>query len=221
MTQSPPPSANGPITVVLPDSTEVVPKAKRRSFSAAYKQRILQEADRCRQSGELGALLRREGLYSSHLTTWRRQRDQGELGAKKRGPTADPQAKEIARLHRQIDRLQAQLGQAETIIEVQKNSAPYLDGLPKTAPRPTNHDRPSPPVGPARGRHPGLSGADRAPEQFLSSADITWRPTPERGGAASPPLGVDAHRASPGARPAQQCPLPGFGTPPGVGAPVG
>ena len=65
--------------------TEVVPRARRRSFPAEYKRRILQEADRCKQSGQIGALLRREGLYSSHLTTWRRQREQGELGTQKRG----------------------------------------------------------------------------------------------------------------------------------------
>ncbi len=135
MTQSSPPSANGSVAVDLADSTEVVPKAKRRSFSAAYKQRILQEADSCRQSGQLGALLRGEGLYSSHLTTWRRQRDQGELGAKKRGPTADPQTKEIARLHRQIDRLQAQLGQAETIIEVQKKLCTLLGRPTEDSPK--------------------------------------------------------------------------------------
>ena len=107
-----PPTANG--------ATEVLPKARRRSFSAAYKQQILQAADLCRQSGQLGALLRREGLHSSHLTTWRRQRDRGELGHKKRGKKGDPRAKEVARLQRQNERLQAKLTQAETIISVQK-----------------------------------------------------------------------------------------------------
>ena len=113
----------------VPPATEVTPKAKRRSFTAAYKQQILQEADRCRQHGQLGALLRREGLYSSHLTTWRRQRDRGELGTKKRGKTPDPQAKEVARLQRQVERLQTQLNQAETIIAVQKKLCDLL-GLP-------------------------------------------------------------------------------------------
>ena len=114
MTQSSLPSSHGTPSIALAASTEVPPKAKRRTFSAAYKQRILQEADACRASGQLGALLRREGLYSSHLTTWRRQRDQGELGTKSRGKKADPQAKEVARLQRQNERLQAQLAQAET-----------------------------------------------------------------------------------------------------------
>ena len=79
----------------VPDS-EVLPKAKHRQFTAEYKLRILQEADRCSQPGELGALLRREGLYSSHLTKWRQQRDQGQLHAlalhpRGRKPSQDPQ----------------------------------------------------------------------------------------------------------------------------------
>ena len=80
---------------------EVTPKAKRRRFSAEYKLRILAEADGCTQPGEIGALLRREGLYSSHLTTWRRQRDEGQLyglTGKKRGRKADQQAAELAQL---------------------------------------------------------------------------------------------------------------------------
>ena len=129
MSQSSLQSANGRVPAVLSGSTEVVPKAKRRTFSAAYKQQILQAADACRQAGQLGALLRREGLYSSHLTTWRRQRDRGELGTKKRGKPADPQAQEVARLKRQNARLQAQLAQAETIIAVQKKLCDLL-GLP-------------------------------------------------------------------------------------------
>jgi len=123
-----PPTPASPSLAVSP-VTEVAPKAKRRTFTAAYKQQILHEADRCRQSGQLGALLRREGLYSSHLTTWRRQRDRGELGSKKRGKTADPQAQEVARLKRQNARLQAQLDQAETNNAVQKKLCDLL-GLP-------------------------------------------------------------------------------------------
>lgn len=122
-------SANGTVPPVVSSTTQVVPKARRRTFSVAYKQQILQQADACRQSGQLGALLRREGLYSSHLATWRRQRDRGELGTKKRGKPADPQAKEVARLQRQNERLQAKLTQAETIIEVQKKLC-TLFGLP-------------------------------------------------------------------------------------------
>ena len=82
-------------TVMLAPSrgqeVEVLAKAKRRRFTLEYKRRILREADRCRQLGELGALLRREGLYSSHLSAWRAARDRGELGgqgARKRGPGA-------------------------------------------------------------------------------------------------------------------------------------
>ena len=138
MTQSSLKPSNGTAPMAVAGSTEVSPKAQRRAFSAAYKQQILQEADHCRQSGQLGALLRREGLYSSHLTTWRRQRDRGELGTKKRGKPADAQAKKVAHLQRQIDRLQTQLYQAETIIEVQKKLCSLL-GLPaEDSPRSAN-----------------------------------------------------------------------------------
>src|SRR5438270_10092892 len=80
---------------------QVVPKAERRRFSAEYKQRILAEADRCTQRGQIGALLRREGLYSSHLEKWRHQRDQAmqaALARQKPGRKVDPQAAEIERL---------------------------------------------------------------------------------------------------------------------------
>ncbi len=113
----------------IPDP-EVVPKAKRRKFSAGYKQRILEEADNCTEPGQIGALLRREGLYSSHLSTWRRQRDQGlvqALGPKKRGrKRKDELEREVARLWRENERLQASLEQAETIIEVQKKLSRLL-----------------------------------------------------------------------------------------------
>jgi transposase-like protein len=102
--------------------TEVVAKPVRRRFSAEYKLRILQAAQNC-SSGELGALLRREGLYSSHLTIWRRQREAGQLAGltpKKRGPKPDPQAAELARLQRENERLQTRLQQAEAIIDAQK-----------------------------------------------------------------------------------------------------
>ena len=109
-------------------------KVERRRFSAEYKRRILQEADACTQPGEVGALLRREGLYSSHLTTWRKQRERGELQGltpAKRGRKADPQAAEIARLQRETERLKAQLARAELIIDVQKKLSQML-GLPET-----------------------------------------------------------------------------------------
>ncbi len=111
---------------------EVTPKAKRRRFSAQYKLRILEEADRCTKSGQIGALLRREGLYSSNLTTWRRQRDQGQIGAlspKKRGPKPAPDAamaRELAKLRKENQRLEQKLKKAELIIEVQKKVSALL-----------------------------------------------------------------------------------------------
>jgi transposase len=132
---------NGQAVLNVPDSEVVVsgaalpyPKAQRRRFTAEYKRRILQEAEACTQPGEVGALLRREGLYSSHLTTWRRQRTRGELQGltpAKRGRKADPQAAEIARLQRENERLKAQLERAELIIDVQKKVSQML-GLPET-----------------------------------------------------------------------------------------
>jgi transposase-like protein len=107
----------------------------RRRFTAAYKLRILQTADQC-SPGEVGALLRREGLYASHLTTWRHQRDAGQLAGltpKRRGPKPDPQADENARLRRENERLQTRLQQAEAIIEAQKKLA-QLFGLTATEP---------------------------------------------------------------------------------------
>ncbi len=114
----------------IPDP-EVVPTARRRRFSSAEKLRILEAADACTESDEMGTLLRREGIYSSYLSRWRRAR--GELTAlspKKRGPKppADKgSVEEVAKLRRENERLQARLAQAEAIIEVQKNSRSYLD----------------------------------------------------------------------------------------------
>ena len=102
---------------------EVTPKAKRRRFSAEYKLRILAEVDDCTQPGEIGALLRREGLYSSHLSKWRKQREKGQLqglSGNKRGRKAERSEAEVARLRRENEQLQARLQQAETIIDVQK-----------------------------------------------------------------------------------------------------
>ena len=113
----------------VPDP-EVVPKAKRRKFSAKYKLRILEEADSCTEAGQVGSLLRREGLYSSHLTTWRRQRDEGVLqglSPQKRGrKRKDELEREVTRLQRENERLQASLEQAEMIIEVQKKLSRLL-----------------------------------------------------------------------------------------------
>jgi len=127
-------------TTALPDP-EVRPKAKRRTFTAEYKKRILDEADACTTPTQRGALVRREGLYSSHLNAWRRQRAQGildGLAPKKRGVKPDPLALENAQLRHEIEQLQAQLHRAETIIEVQKKVSQLL-GLPST---PTPKDEP-------------------------------------------------------------------------------
>ena len=115
----------------MPDP-EVSTKAKRRKFTAAYKRRILEEADRCKERGEIGALLRREGLYSSNLSKWRREREAGELAAlapKKRGRKQDKEAAELAKLRRENERLRKQLDQAELIIAAQKKLARLLEEL--------------------------------------------------------------------------------------------
>jgi transposase-like protein len=123
-----------PPVVVVADS-EVPEKARRRQFSAEYKLRVLREADACTEPGETGALLRREGLYSSHLTVWRRQRDEGTLqglAPRKRGRKAKPKnplSKKVAELERENSRLKLRLKQAETIIDVQKKVSQIL-GIP-------------------------------------------------------------------------------------------
>ena len=111
---------------------EVVPLAQRRQFTAEEKLRIMEEADACTGPGEIGALVRREGIYSSYLTRWRRARDRGQLAALKaqmRGPKAPADKalqQEVAKLRRKNERLQARLVQAETIIEVQKKLSQLL-----------------------------------------------------------------------------------------------
>jgi transposase-like protein len=121
-------NTSGNVKEAMP-KTEVGAKAKRKRFTAAEKLRILREVDACQGSGEVGALLRREGIYSSYLTTWRRQRECGELEGltpQKRGPKPDPQAIELAKLRRENERLQERLRQAELIISVQKKVAQML-----------------------------------------------------------------------------------------------
>jgi len=114
---------------------EVSDRPKRRRFTAEYKLRILREADGCNKSGELGALLRREGLYSSNLAAWREARQRGELAAlepKKRGRRAkrkDARDKLLSEKDRQIKRLEQKLAQAETVIEIQKKASALL-GIP-------------------------------------------------------------------------------------------
>ena len=116
-------------STAIPDP-EVVPKAKRRQFTAAYKLRIVREADACTEPGQIGSLLRREGLYSSYLSKWRQQRDEGQLQAlssRKRGRKSQtPSAAELAQLQRENARLRARLEQTEIIIDVQKKLSKLL-----------------------------------------------------------------------------------------------
>jgi transposase len=120
-------------------SPEVLEKPVRRRFTVEYKAKILAEADACTEPGRLGELLRREGLYSSHLTTWRRQRDEGALAGltpKRRGRKAKPRnplVDEVARLQRENQRLKEQLRQAELIIDVQKKVSEMLN-IPRKTP---------------------------------------------------------------------------------------
>ena len=110
----------------------VVPKAPRRRFGAEFKLRVLREADACSEPGQIGALLRREGLYASHLTEWRRQRETGALGAlapKKRGPKPSPEAR-VTELERENARLAARLAQAEAIIDAQKKLCAIFESNP-------------------------------------------------------------------------------------------
>ena len=111
---------------------EVAAKRPRRKFTAKYKLRILAQADACTQPGQIGALLRREGLYSSNLTTWRQQREKGILQAmtpKKRGrkrKVKNPLAKKLAQLEKENRRLQQKLKKADLIIEAQKKMSEIL-----------------------------------------------------------------------------------------------
>jgi len=119
----------------LAQETEVVAKARRRRFTAAEKLRVLREADGCTKPGELSALLRREGLYSSHLASWRAARRRGELAGLRphaRGPKAkavDPRDRRLVEQAREIERLRARLERAEGLIEVQKKVSQLL-GIP-------------------------------------------------------------------------------------------
>jgi transposase-like protein len=114
-------------------SIEVSDKAKRRRFTAEYKRRIVKEADTCKTPGSAGELLRREGLYSSHVTAWRAARDKGELApgaaTKKRGPKAtvpDPRDVRIVELERDLQRQTARAERAEAIAEIQKKLSQLL-----------------------------------------------------------------------------------------------
>ena len=105
-------------------------KAQRRRFTAEYRLRILKQADACKRPGELGALLRREGLYGSHLANWRRQRVQGalrDMRGRRRGPTPRPIDPRVKQLEAENRRLQRKLQRAETIIALQKKVAEILE----------------------------------------------------------------------------------------------
>lgn len=128
-------AAGGPV-VAAPSAgvvqSEVSEKAKRRRFTAEYKAKILREAERCNLPGQIGALLRREGLYSSLLSEWRRQRDQvakAALKAIRRGPKPRVVDPRIHQLEREKARLERRLAQAEAIIDIQKKVSEIL-GIP-------------------------------------------------------------------------------------------
>jgi transposase len=125
----------------VPDP-ELVERASRRRFSAKYKLSIVREADACSKPGEIGALLRREGLYSSHLGKWREQRDQGALGRlepKARGPRpASADTVENVQLRRELDRSRADLETARRVIEVQGNVSALLEELLAKSATPTD-----------------------------------------------------------------------------------
>ena len=132
------------IAISLPNP-EVLAKPLRRRFTAEYKLRILKEVDALTDSGQIGALLRREGLYSSHLTTWRRQREAGTIEALRpkkrgrRGQRRDPVIQENEQLRRENDRLARRLKKAEAIIEIQKKISELL-GIPLSHPEPGEDD---------------------------------------------------------------------------------
>lgn len=120
-----------PAEVPDPDP-ELVERAQRRRFTAKYKLRIVQEAEACTQPGEIGALLRREGLYTSHLSAWRKQRDHGALDAlaRPRGRRRPhPLERENAELHQRMERAEAELEKARRVIEVQGNVSALLGEL--------------------------------------------------------------------------------------------
>jgi len=132
-TEDAPGSAPPPIPTG--SASEVVPRARRRTFSNADKRRILHAADLCTKPGEVGALMRREGVYSSSLSSWRRQREAADLAAlapQKRGPKVDPariDSQHIAQLTRERDHLRVELDKAQLVIEVQKKVTALLDLL--------------------------------------------------------------------------------------------
>jgi len=132
-------SAGAPLAPLGVPDPELAERPRRRRFSAEYKLGVLRQAEGCSRPGELGALLRREGLYSSNLVTWRRQRDAGALqglAPRPRGPRApSPEQVENEKLRRALERTQADLDTARRVIEVQGNVSALLEDLlaPKSA----------------------------------------------------------------------------------------
>ena len=129
--KAPPPPMEAKRSAAAAPDPEVVDKPSRRRFAPSYKLRIVEEADRCREPGEVGRLLRREGLYSSHLTTWRKASRSGSLSAlsKKRGRKANernPLAGKLHKLEREVVRLERELHKAHLIIDVQGKVAGLL-----------------------------------------------------------------------------------------------
>ena len=115
----------------VPDPA-VEAKAKRRRFTAEYKLRILREVERAKEPGEIGAILRREGLYSSHLVTWRRERDRvakAGLAARKRGPEAKVKDPRVQQLEREVSKLRRRNQRLEALVEIQKKASELL-GIP-------------------------------------------------------------------------------------------
>lgn len=126
-------STGAPATAAAGSDPEVLERPQRRRFTAKYKLQVLEQADACTAQGEIGALLRREGLYSSHLSSWRRLRESGALAGlkpRKRGRKADPEKRQIQRmaeLERENQCLRERLAKAETIIDVQKKVSSLLE----------------------------------------------------------------------------------------------
>ena len=125
-------SEEKPVSTVETPDPQVKQKPTRRAFTTAYKLSILDQADQCQGTGEIGALLRREGLYSSHLSTWRRLRREGTLQAlsnKKHGPKptlSSAERHELEQLRRRNAKLEHELIKAHTIIDVQKKLSSIL-----------------------------------------------------------------------------------------------
>ena len=133
--------ARGEMTVARPEDVQVVAKARRRVYTAEYKRRILKAAEGCTTPGAIGALLRREGLYSSHLVAWRRARESGELAGltpRKRGrkaPPVDARDRKIAELERQLAVMTGRAQRAEVLVDAQKKLAALL-GRPEAIAQP-------------------------------------------------------------------------------------